>query len=144
MYWRVHLSGDREGCAETVGRLHDHLEEEERTEEELSQPEEPGSTGEDVMSHRRHQGGWREWWPGLHTHLWARGIGRAPASLVPHPALPVQLLAAVLLHSLQQQVVDGREVIVATALERLHYGQREKKQVEEPLTTRDKGYVTVT
>lgn len=56
----------------------------------------------------------------LHDHLWARGIGRAPASLVPSAALPVQLLAAVLLHSFQEKVVDGREVIVAAALERLH------------------------
>ena len=53
------------------------------------------------------------------SHLWDSRVRRAPGPLTPGAALTAELLAAVLLHPLQQQVVDGREVVVAAALERL-------------------------
>lgn len=60
--------------------------------------------------------------PGLEfegSHLWGGGVRGAPGSLAPGSTLAVQLLGAMLPHSLQQQVVDGGEVVVAAALQRL-------------------------
>lgn len=53
------------------------------------------------------------------AHLRAGGVGRAPGPLAPRSTLAAELLSAMLSHSLQQQVVDGGEMIVAGALQRL-------------------------
>lgn len=53
------------------------------------------------------------------AHLRAGAVRRAPGPLAPRSTLAAQLLSAMLSHSLQQQVVDGGEVIVAAALQRL-------------------------
>lgn len=57
--------------------------------------------------------------PSRGAHLWAARVGRAPGPLAPGSTLAAELLSAMLSHSLQQQVVDGREVIVAAALQGL-------------------------
>lgn len=70
-------------------------------------------------------GAWCSWRlnaPNSNAHLWAGGVGRAPGSLAPGATVAAQLLGAMLPHSLQQQVVDCREMIVAAALQRLRRG----------------------
>lgn len=53
------------------------------------------------------------------AHLRAGGVRCAPGPLAPRSTLAAQLLSAMLSYSLQQQVVDGGEMIVAAALQRL-------------------------
>lgn len=53
------------------------------------------------------------------AHLWAGGVRGTSGSLAPGSTLAAQLLGAMLSDSLQQQIVDSREVIVAAALQRL-------------------------
>lgn len=52
-------------------------------------------------------------------YLWAGGVRGASRSLAPGSTLAAQLLGAMLFHPFQKQVVDGREVIVTAALQRL-------------------------
>lgn len=70
------------------------------------------------------------------AHLRAGGVRRAPGPLAPRS----ELLSAMLSHSLQQQVVDGREMVVAAALQRLMRTERINDLAHDPVAAAFRPY----